>query len=114
MGILSLDMSPIYMSQAYFLFPCQKHEVYLLAIELHTAMLLALRDELFLHLLYIEVYPAILLTITLTSPCILDSRKPHLYIAKLGFSGVFIISSIFAFLLNFNGFLFHICFNVAF
>ena len=45
MGNLSLDVSPIYnIYLAYFLFPCQKHEgsVYLLSIELHTAMLLAL------------------------------------------------------------------------
>ena len=37
--------------------------------------------------------------ITLTSPCNLVPRKPHFYIAKLGFTGVYRISSFSAFLL---------------
>ena len=42
--------------------------------------------------------------ITLTSPCSLDPREPHFYRVKLGFTGVYIISLLSAFLLHFNGF----------
>ena len=45
--------------------------------------------------------------ITLTSPCNLDPREPHLYTVKLGFSGVYIMSSFSAFLL----FLMEFCFE---
>ena len=41
-----------------------------------------------------------------TSPCNLDPRKPHFYI-KEGFSRVYIISLLSAFLLDFNGVLFN-------